>query len=241
MIVSVADKKKDAFDFWYAVNNTEIKLMPSRHLETFGTTILNYHLVSEFMDTVNQTRVREGRMVANRPQIITPEAYSKTVLEGFGDEARQYVEWLREHEKEVRILRYGYSLRKEAFSEHVISEPAKTVVERVEQEVKAKNDPLSAVLMGVDEPWDVCLVKLFWEVIQGSATANIRELDRHRMFESERGVPRGIRQEIEAMFLAASKDGSLVRPLGARLQEHGVFSEYEDRFFSLVKSAKRRQ
>ncbi|NQT94570.1 MAG: hypothetical protein HQ559_17575 [Lentisphaerae bacterium] len=95
-------KKREPFDFWYAVNNTEILLMPSAYLETFDATVLNYHLVCELMDSVGQTRVREGRIQASRPQIITPEAYSQTILEGFGDEARHYIDWLKEHEKEVR-------------------------------------------------------------------------------------------------------------------------------------------
>jgi hypothetical protein len=232
--------KKDPFDFWYAVNNTEIKVMPSRHIETFGMTDLKYHLVSELMDTANQTRVREGRMQANRPQIITPDAYSRTVLEGFGDEARQYIEWLKDHEREVRILRYGYTLKREVYSEHLVSESVKTVVERVEKEVRDKNDPLSAVILGVDEPWDVCLVKLFWEVIQTSATTNIRELEQRRMFDDDRGVPRGLRHELEGMFLAASRSPGLIPILGRKLQEIGLFAEYEDRFFSLVKASKRK-
>ena len=78
-------KPPDSFDFWYAVNNTEILHMPTRHLETFGATVLNYHLVSELMDSTNQIKVREGRMQANRPQIITLDAYSQTVLEGFAN------------------------------------------------------------------------------------------------------------------------------------------------------------
>ena len=126
-------KKRSTFDFWYAVNNTEVVLMPSRKLETFGATILNYHLVTELMDTADQTRVREGRMQANRPQIVTPEAYSKVLLEGFGEEAAKYVEWLRTHEKDIRILQYGYRLKQEAFSEHVVSENLETVIKRVEE------------------------------------------------------------------------------------------------------------
>jgi len=231
-------KKRDSFDFWYAVNNTDIKMMPAHHLETFGTTTLNYHLVSEMMDTVSQTRVREGRILASRPTIITPEAYSRTVLEGFGDQAQQYVDWLKNHEKRIRILQYGYSLKKEVYSEHIVTESIETVMERVEQEVRAKDDPLSAVVQGVDEPWDVCLIKLFWEVIQASASANIRELEQRRMFEDDGGVPRGIRTEIEALFLAASRNPRLVPALGQKLQEHGLFGEYEDRFFSLVKASK---
>ena len=72
-------QKKDPFDFWYAVNNTEIVTTPSHHLDTFGSTVLNYHLVSQLMDSVSRVRVRQGRMQANQPKIITPEAYSKTL------------------------------------------------------------------------------------------------------------------------------------------------------------------
>lgn len=232
-------KEKNMFDFWYAVNNTEIVLMPSHHLETFGTTVLNYHIVSELMDTVNQTRVREGRIQAHRPQIITPTSYSKTILEGFGDEARNYVDWLKEHEKDVHILQYGYTLKKEVFSENLISENVKTVSERVQREVKEKGDPFSAVLVGVDDPWDVCLVKLFWEVIKFSAGTNIREMQRQRMFDDDGGIPRWVRTEIDAAFFTTSKNPSMISSLGKKLQEYGVFEEYQDRFFALVKAAKR--
>lgn len=231
-------KEKSTFDFWYAVNNTEIVLMPSHHLETFGTTMLSYHLISELMDTTNQTRVREGRLQAHRPQIITPTAYSKTILDGFGEEARNYVDWLKEHEKEVHILQYGYTLKKEVFNESIISENIKAVSERVRNEVKEKNDPFGAVLVGVDDPWDVCLVKLFWEVIQFSAGTNIREMKRQRMFEDESGIPRGLRKEIDEAFLATSRDSSLIKHLGKKLQNYGLFEQYQDRFFALVKASK---
>jgi len=232
-------KERSTFDFWYAVNNTEIVLMPSRHLETFGTTLLNYHIISELMDTVNQTRIRAGRLQAHRPQIITPTAYSKTILEGFGEEAGKYVDWLKEHEKDVHILQYGYTLRKELFSEEVVSENIKSVSERVQNEVKGKKDPFSAVVLGVDEPWDVCLIKLFWEIIGFSAIPNIREMQKQRMFDNEGGLPKGVRVEIDAAFLATSKDPSLIKDLGKKLQDYGVFEEYQDRFFSLVKASKR--
>jgi hypothetical protein len=229
---------KNTFDFWYAVNNTEIVLMPSRHLETFGTTVLHYHLLSEPMDSVDQVRIREGRMKASRPEIITPESYANTFLEGFGDEARRYVDWLREHEKQVRILQYGYRLAQESFSEHVVTDNLKAVTERVRNEVKGQSNPLSAVVVGVDDPWDVCLVKLFWEVIQHSAKTNIEQLERRHMFDESGGVPKGIREGIEKAFLAASRNHSLIAALGRRLQAHGLFEEYQDRFFSLVRASK---
>ena len=231
-------EEKRIFDFWYAVNNTEVVLLPERHLETFGTTILNYHLVAELMDSVDQVRVREGRIQASQPQIITPESYSETLLEGFGDEAAKYVDWLKEHEREVRILEYGYKLKQESFSEHVVSDNMESVIDRVKQEVKSKDDTLSAVAVGVDNPWDVCLVKLFWEIVRESATINIQQLQKKNMF-SPTGREVNARNEIEAAFLAANKDPGLISALSAKLQKLGLFDEYQDRFFSLVRSSRK--
>jgi hypothetical protein len=150
------------------------------------------------------------------------------------EEAQKYVEWLEEHDKDVHILRYGYTLKQEAFSEQVLTDTADAVLERVKTDVASKKDPFSAVVKGVDDPWDVCLVRLFWTVIQNSAQANIRELHEHRMFEMQDGIPAGLREEIEKGFLAASKDASLIKSLGKLLQDHGLFDRYQDRFFSLV-------
>ncbi|MBT7702317.1 MAG: hypothetical protein HN700_18655, partial [Verrucomicrobia bacterium] len=197
--------------------------------------VLNYRRVSEMMDSVNQIRVREGRIQAHQPHIITPEAYSETILEGFGEQAGQYVDWLKEHESDIRILQYGYTLKQEAFSEHVITDDLKNVVERIKGEVENGSDPHTAVVQGVDDPWDVCLVKLFWEVIRLSAAPNIRELQKRRMFENENGVPRGVRNEIDAAFAAASRDPSQIEALANKLQRYNLFDEYQDRFFSLVK------
>jgi hypothetical protein len=230
-------KAPPQFDFWYAVNNTEIVLAPRRHLETFGNTIINYYLVSELMDSVNQVRVREGRMQALRPQIVTPSAYSNMILEGFGEQAQKYAEWLREHEDHVRILRYGYALKQEAFSEHVVGDGLDTVLNRVKDEVSGRTDPFSAVVKGVDDPWDVCLVRLFWQVIQNSARDNFREMNERKMFEIRDGLPAAIREEIEQGFAAAARDPAMVKPLGKLLQRHGVFDQYQDRFFSLVRGS----
>ena len=234
------DNNKDAFDFWYAVNNTEVVLMPSQQLETFGATVLNYHLVSELMDSVEKTRVREGRMQSHQPKIITPEAYAETWLEGFGDEAQKYVDWIREHE-DLQLLQYGYKLKQESFSEHIISEDVRAVTARVEKDVRAKGDPLSAIVVGVDKPWDVCLIRLFFEVVQGSVATNIQQLRRRNQLNSPGQARSALRQEIEHDFLAASKDPSGITALGQKLQKAGLFEQYEDRFFALLKAKDRRR
>ncbi len=232
-------KDKSKFDFWYAVNNTEVVTLPTKHLETFGATMLNYYLITQLMDSVDQIRVREGRMKALRPQIITPEAYSETLLDGFGEEAHKYVDWLKGHEKDMRILQYGYTLKNESFSEHVVTDNMEAVVERVQKDVAEKSDPFNSIAIGVEEPWDVCLIKMFWEVISRSAGANVSEMEKRQLFEMQGSLPRGIREDIEKAFLAASKDSSLVNRLGQLLQHHRVFEEFQDRFFSLVKSSRK--
>jgi len=229
------NKKPTQFDFWYAVNNTEIIVPPKRHLETFGNTMINYTLVSELMDDPTKVHIREGRMQASRPQIITPSAYAATELKGFGDEAAKYVDWLRENEDSIRILQYGYSLRQDTFNEQTVTDNIANVLERIKTDLSAKSDPFSAIIKGVDSPWDVCLIRLFWLVMQASVPLNIRELEERHMFELKDGIPLGVREEIERGFQAATRDGRLIKPLGKLLQEHGLFEQYQDRFFNLVK------
>jgi hypothetical protein len=135
----------------------------------------------------------------------------------------------------VRILRYGYILKQEAFSEQVLTDTLAAVVARVKEAVEAKKDPFSAVIQGVDQPWDVCLVRFFWQMIQNSMQANIQEMNERRMFELREGVPMGVRDQIEQAFTAAERDSAMIKPLGRLLQQHGVFDRYQDRFFALVK------
>ena len=48
------------FDFWYAVHNTKIVRGPSRALETFGATRINYHHLAELPDDPRKIRIREA-------------------------------------------------------------------------------------------------------------------------------------------------------------------------------------
>ncbi len=226
-----ADRK---FDFHYAVENTFIILAPSGQLETFGNTIVNYSLVSESMDEVGVCRIRTGRMQLLKPQIIAPSDYSKMLLEGFGEEAQRYVEWLEKHNDDIHILRYGYTLKQEAFSEETVTGDFREVLERVKKDVEEKKDPYRAVVAGVDSPWDVCLVKLFWVMVRQSAKKNIMDMAKKHMFDKRAAISPEVHEEIERAFAAAGKDPSLVKDLGALLQRHKVFPMYEDRFFSLI-------
>lgn len=219
-------KKRDPFDFWYAVQNTRIVLPPSHTLETFGATTVDYHLVSEVMDVVGQIRIREGRLHAERPEIISPEAFLRTPTEGFESAAvSRYLEWMREHQQDLLILKYGFRIRRDAGSSEVVHGTLEEVLARVERGVRERSNPLAAVVSGVDEPWEVCLVKLASDLVQRSAGRHARELKQD---------PRGENHEIEAAFNAAARNRERIRDLADILRRAGRFEEYEDRFFALV-------
>jgi hypothetical protein len=229
------DKAK--FDFWYAVNNTEVLLMPSATIETFGATEVHYHLITEPLDSVNQVRVREGRMQAHRPEIITPQTYAQMLLEGFGDEARRYADWLKEHEDDLYILQYGFVIKNREANEHIVSERLEPVAERVKQSVSERNDPLSAVLVGVDQPWEVCLLKLMVDLARQSAPGNVLDV-RHRRRQGQQEQENEVHRRIDRAVAAASRDRSRIPELARLLEACDKFKEYEDRFFALVQSSR---
>jgi len=221
----------ESFDFWYAVNNTEVVVRPRQQLETFGSTTLHYHLVAETMDTINQIRVREGRVHAYRPQIITPDVLGQTLLEGFGEEqVSHYMNWLRQNEANLVLLKYGFSIRKESLNEHIVTDSIDNVLERVKVDVVNSSQPMHALIRGVDEPWEVCLVQLMVDVVQQSAAANAQDLRRD---------PLGQRQQIDRLFREASRNASLIPELSRLIKSSNMYREYEDRFFALVKASQR--
>ena len=163
------------FDIWYAAKSARFLVEPSHRLETFGNTLVNYHLVSELPDHPGKIRVREGRLEAHQPLVITPH-FAQIEAEGFGDEAKAYLDFLKENERHLRILQYGYHLKSDKFSEQIVTDRLSVVTERVKDEVVASNDKFAAVVQCVDEPWDVALVELWLREVNRSAGGNIKEL-----------------------------------------------------------------
>ena len=129
----------------YAAQATEILHAPTRALETFGTTCVNYHLLAELEDYPGKIRVREGRLQASKPELITPERYVKEEFEGFGEMAQQYYDFLKQNEDSLKILKYGYRLKQESFSEQIVTDTMEAVAERVINDVKSGNKPLSPI------------------------------------------------------------------------------------------------
>lgn len=223
---------KQQFDFWYAVNNTELVTTPTNRLETFGDTIVNYYLVCELMDSVGKVRIREGQLKALKPAIIMPQSLGQMDLEDFGQDAEQYADWLEQHGGDLKILQYGFRIQKQETKEYIVTDQLDHVMEQVKSDVAAKNDPLSAILLGVDSPWEVCLLKLMVDLVQHSARGNMQELQLQNISQQA-----SLTESIERDFLEASRDPSKINALAERLKQNNLWEKYEDRFFALVKSS----
>jgi hypothetical protein len=160
-------------DFQYAIENTQVILAPEGKISTFGSTSFRFFLISELMDRVDEVRVRDGRIHADRPQILTPEYFSRLLLDGFGEKAEQYIEQLREHARNMAVLRYGFQFRKTDVTERMFRDPLEAVIARTKSEVQHLQEPLSAVIQGVDEAWEVCLLKFTIDLIERSSDGNL--------------------------------------------------------------------
>jgi len=160
-------------DFDYAIENTHVIVAPERQIATFGNTSFDFYLISELMDRVNQVRVRNGKIHAERPQILTPEHYCRLLLDGFGEKAERYIEQLREHARNIAVLRYGFQFRKTDLSEHTLCDSVDAVINRTKRKVEDTNKPLSAIIHGVDDAWEVCLLKFTIDLVERSSGNNL--------------------------------------------------------------------
>src|SRR5437867_2352425 len=127
-------------NFDYAIENTHVVLAPEQRIATFGSTSFHFYLVSELMDRVDGVRVRNGKLHAERPQILTPEHFANVMLEGFGEKAQHYVDQLRENLRNIAVLRYGFQLRKTDVQEETLSDSLDAVLNRTKRQVEDKND-----------------------------------------------------------------------------------------------------
>ncbi|MES2309065.1 MAG: hypothetical protein V4507_09415 [Verrucomicrobiota bacterium] len=164
--------------FQYAIENTEVILAPDRHIQTFGSTLINYYLITEDMDQLSLTRVREGQIQAERPQIISPHQIAKLLVEGFGEKAEAFADYVSSNPQHFAFLKYGFKMKKDEFQSYEAHEPKEAILEKVKAQIATKNDPFAAILTGVDDAWEVSLLKFMVDMMNSSAAGNVNDLRR---------------------------------------------------------------
>jgi hypothetical protein len=214
----------------FAIENTKIIRPPKQSLATFGSTNVYYYIVTQLMESANV--VREGRVVASKPKIVTPSYLIN--LEGFSGPAKRYIEMMAEQNPFEPSIFYSY--KNEPGNMNVISGSTEQVVEKIGREIDAHNDPLAAIIRGVEDMWDVSLIKFTFELTRHSVSTNVSELQRSGMLRmDDKGMPEDARRYIEDLFSKAERDKGYASMLVTELKRWGVFAEYQDRFFSIFK------
>jgi hypothetical protein len=221
-----------------AVEHSEVILPPKQSLYTFGITNIHYFLVTEPVYTeltrdTSETVIREGKVVAEKPRIVTP--YYLSSLEGFSDSARRYFDYLiRTYGRNAPGLFYSYKNEPEEMN--IVSNNLASVIEKIKADINQRSDPLTALIKGVDELWDVAILKFVFEMTSRSIGDNVSQMGARGLLQTDsRGVPAEVRQRIEAVFHQVIRGELDPKDLKAELDRWGLFEEYEDRFLSLFR------
>jgi len=162
-------------DFEYAIENTQVVKSPEKRIETFGHTVFHFHFISELMDSVDKVRIRDGKIHTQKPEILTADKMNQLLLDGFGEKAEEFADSMHNQLRQMAILKYGFSIRKTDVVENIVRDPMEAVIDRVKLQAEESNDPMCAVITGVDDAWEVCLLKFTIDMIQRSAGGNIED------------------------------------------------------------------
>ncbi len=221
------------------VESTEVIRPPKQLLATFGTTVVQYFVVTEpsyaglpGAGETEEAVVRSGKVTAQRPEIVTPH-YLLNLFRGF-EHGQEFARYLTQH--------YGgdspglmYRYEQEAGDTEVVSEAPGQVARRIAGRLDTEGVHLAAVIRGIDQYWDVSLAHFIYALTAGSAMGHAAEMAQRGMLETERGVPRAARERIDGMFGAVRRGEVQASDLKTELDRWGVFDEYEDRFLNLFR------
>jgi hypothetical protein len=217
--------------FEKAIRNTEILKMPKCKISTFGTTNIDYYILSSSDD---KTRIRDGKVISRRPEIIRPAQISE-LFEGFEDFAEKYGEELFEaFGKDIKILNYKFKNQPNSTTES--SSTISEVYEKLKEQLGESRHNMSAIIRADEATWQISIMKFIVEITLKSAGGNIMDFEERSMFADERGIPQNIRNKIDYLFEKAKSDSMKREELGKLLTDYKLFKEYEDRFFGLYRN-----
>jgi hypothetical protein len=218
-------------NFMHLLEQVQIVRSPKQLLATFGTTVLRYSVISALPEALDQCRLRTGLVTAQKPQILTPEHLQKR-FEGFGNDAEGFGKALEQHYGES-LKALGYVFRNELEHATVEHSPLAMMTDRIAGRIDDENQLRTTLMQAPDPIWSFAIMKFIVDLSLRSFPANVRELDERGLFNPGERERSRQRLEIERLFREAAANPPVRLKLGETLKSWGLFSEYEDRFFSL--------
>ena len=222
-----------------AVERSWIARFPKQHLATFGTSNIEYYVVTEpiYQDIDSEKQegvVRTGKVISQKPAVVTP-TYVMNV-KGFSSEAYEY---FRETARTVGPNSPGilYQYKNEVSKMDIVGGTPSQIAQKISKDLDARQEDMSVVMVGVDELWDVALLKFIYEFTSSSIAGNVQEFQSRGMLEPQPefgGVPGAVTQRISRMF-AEVEHGANPDVLKHELDRWGLFKHYEDRFLNIFR------
>ncbi|MGM0419801.1 MAG: hypothetical protein ACQEQG_02280 [Bacillota bacterium] len=235
----------------HALEATEIIKSPRRLLSSDQSTTLKYFILTEpayldiYPEEGPETRIREGWINWKKPKLITPGYLLKA--DGFSDEARKALEMLAGENPDIASIAYRMSYTQKVDSVRTMSKTIEETARYLEDELDESDEFLTAIVAGVEDLWDVSLMKFIQEyMIRSAKESQLPEMEsrgyltkgnngRPRVTRTLDGLPIAARDEIENLFNkveAGEKDPSVLKQ---ELDRWGVYHLYEDRFLDLFR------
>jgi hypothetical protein len=169
----------------YALETTRVLREPDTRIQTFGETRFEFQLISELMDRAGEVRIRTGEVEAQRPRILRPDAYRHIELDGFDPSARgkldRLIEKFRDEGKDLAFLQYGFQFRRGEVHEEIVHDTLDSVRERVLEDMRRSGNPSRAIIEGVDDAWEISILKFSFEMIMRSQEINAFDFKRRGM------------------------------------------------------------
>jgi hypothetical protein len=239
-----------------AIEKTVVLKHPKKLLASFDATTIHYYILTvpmyldfEGRSSESETVVREGRITCQKPKLITPSYMLR--VEGFSGEARKAFEMLAEEDSDLAMILYGFKFRRDSEKMDIVESSLESVAKKISSGIDKRKDAYSAVIMGVDEFWDVSLSKFVQEMVDKSVKkSQVPDLVRNRSISMGRdgfpivtrdstGTPVIARKEIEILFKLFEKGEIEPSELKDELDRWEVFEQYQDRFFKYFRKQSR--
>ena len=226
-------------DWRRAIERTWVVRFPKQRLATFGSTNIAYYVVTEpIYEELDSSKhegvVRTGKVISQRPAVVTP-TYAMN-LQGFSPEAYEYFSDIAV-ESGANSPGILYQYKNEAKNMEIVSGAPSEIAYNISEDLDRRKEDLSVVMVGVDELWDVALLKFIYEFTSSSLAGNVQDLQARGMLEPQPqlgGVPRAAVQQIDRLF-GEVEQGANPEVLKRELDRWGLFQFYQDRFLNLFR------
>jgi hypothetical protein len=169
-------------DIQYAMETTRVLHEPDHRIQTFGETRFSFQLLTEPMDEVGKVRIRSGEVEAMKPRILRPDPYCTIELDGFDETARArfdaLVEKFKDNGHNLAFLQYGFRFKRGTVHQELIQDSIEAVRERLLDDIRKSGNPSLAIIEGVDDTWEISILKFSFEMILRSHEINSFDLRR---------------------------------------------------------------